>query len=430
MRRLLSRMGFGQANVAEEADLILLVTCSIREKAADKVYSELGRIRPYTEENPGLITGVAGCLAQQEKGKLFQRFPFLDLVFGPDAIKELPHMVREVWEKKKVGLRPHHLNTHFNQKKDFEFVNLIVDGEENRVRALVNIQKGCDNVCSFCVVPRVRGPEVSRPSREIIDEIKAVTDMGVKEVTLLGQNVNSYGLKDTGEVTFARLLQRIAEETTLKRLRFMTSHPQDVGEDLIEQFRDNPVLLPHFHLPVQSGSNRVLKAMRRHYSREYYLRLVESLRKARGDLCLTTDFIIGFPGEGEKDFYETIDLLNAVNFDASYSFIYSPRPGTTAARQPDTFSQDEKVRRLEILLNRQREISLIKNQRLQGVLQEVLVESHHPLEHNGMGRTGTNKIVHFTLPKGGPDEYVGQLVPVRIIKANPNSLEGEALARG
>lgn len=431
MKGLLARMGYAPSLEPEGSDLVLFVTCSIREKAVHKVYSDLGRLRPLTEVNPGMIVGVAGCVAQQEKSALHRRFPFLDLVFGPDAIRELPEMISRVTRERdpSTGLRAGEgrktkiTNTRFHPRAEFEFVNLIVDGEENRVRAFVNIQKGCDNVCAFCIVPRVRGGEVSRPAEEIIGEISSLTDLGVKEITLLGQNVNSYGLKN-GELPFAGLLERIAKETSVERLRFTSSHPKDVGVDLVEKFCDLEILCPHFHLPVQSGSDRVLKAMRRGYTRAEYVKKIEALRKARPDIAFSSDFIVGFPGEEEEDFAKTLSLMDEVGFDASFSFAYSPRPGTTALRLHDGLSEAEKKTRLSVLQERQKEISGRINRALEGTVQEVLVENGDEIGQNWFGRTGTNKLVRFGAARHGMIQC-GQKVPVKILQGNPKLLVGE-----
>lgn len=428
MKGLLSRMGYQVHEEDYNADLVILVTCSVREKAVQKVYSDLGRIRPFTESNPGMIVALAGCVAQQEKEKLFKRFPFLDLVFGPDAIAELPGMVEKVSSDKEVLGKSRVLNTKFRQRQDFEFVNLIVDSEESPIKAFVNIQKGCDHVCSYCIVPRVRGAEVSRPSDEIVSEIQQLVEMGVQEVTLLGQNVNAYGLKKSKEMSFVELLKKIDRETKLKRLRFTTSHPKDVGDDLVQLYGDMEMLCPHFHLPVQSGSNRILEAMRREYTREHYLKCIEGLKKIRPDMALGTDIIVGFPNETDEDFNQTLDLMDEVQFDSSFSFVYSRRPGTSALRLEDSVSDETKSERLEILQKKQREISALKNQALIASTQEVLVESVDEIGHNGKGRTGTNKIVHF---QGTPQQteknqsLFGKCVPVKITQANPHSLLGD-----
>ncbi|MBX7149440.1 tRNA (N6-isopentenyl adenosine(37)-C2)-methylthiotransferase MiaB [bacterium] len=426
MKGLLAKQGYDHTDNASEADMVLLVTCSIREKAVDKVYSDLGRIREMLPDNPNMVVGVSGCVAQQEKENLFKRFPFVDMVFGPDAVSELPTMLKDARDQKQKGFKSRILKTKFHHKKDFEFVNLLYDGEENRVKAYVNIQKGCDNVCAFCIVPRVRGAEVSRPSSQIIDEIKALVDLGVKDVTLLGQNVNSYGLKDTGEVTFAQLLEKIAKETNLAQLRFTTSHPKDVGDDLVEQFKNLSILAPHFHLPVQSGSDRILQAMRRQYDTKHYLTVVEKLKKVRPDIVFTTDFIVGFPGETAEDFEATINLLHTVGYDLSFSFTYSPRPGTTALRLEDNVSEEVKKERLDILLNRQRQVSGANNAKLLDTQQTMLVENYSAENKTWFGRTGTNKIVHLQ-DENPKRSLTGEFVKVKVIKANPHSLIAEAI---
>ncbi len=431
MQGLLRRAGFEKSTNPWDADLILLNSCAIREKAVHKIYSDLGRVRLIKEEHPGLILGLAGCVAQQEKENLIKRFPFLDLVFGPDAIRHLPDMVKEVRMRRGgSGERgttnyPPVVRTCFDSRKDFEFVNLLPHEEENRVKAFVTIQKGCDNVCSFCIVPRVRGPEVSRPANDIVSEIRQLVELGVKEVTLLGQNVNSYGKKGNG-ISFSQLLERIDGETGIRRLRFTSSHPQDVDDDLVEKFRTLQSLSPHFHLPVQSGSNRILSAMRRHYTREDYLKIIESLKNVLPAIALSTDFIVGYPGETEEDFSATLDLIDKVGFDSSYSFIYSPRPGTASFQLADDVPMAEKTRRLEILNNFQRQISEGKNKKLEGTVEEVLVESYSQKDKVWMGRTGTNKIVHFTgLSAFNEEKIIGEFVNIKIIKANPFSLMGE-----
>ncbi len=428
MKGLLHRLGFGATEDPLEADLILINSCSIREKAVQKIYSDLGRVRPLAENNPALIVGLAGCVAQQEKENLTKRFPFLDLVFGPDAIRHLPQMIEEVQHRRRESSTHHSLvQTRFDARQDFAFVNLLPHDSENRVKAFVNIQKGCDNVCAFCIVPRVRGPEVSRPNSDIVQEVSALVSLGVKEVTLLGQNVNSYGMKNSDEVSFATLLHRVAK-TGIQRLRYTTSHPKDVDDDLIEAHRSIPALCPHLHLPVQSGSNRILEAMRRQYTREHYLSLIERLKEARPGISFSTDIIVGFPGETEQDFKDTLDLVKQVDYDLSYTFIYSPRPGTTALRLDDGVSREEKEERLERLLELQREVARKRNQPLEGTTQEVLVEAFDDAVAQYNGRTPTNKIVHFsTQPKETFEEsgrFVGQTVSVFIDKANPFSLMG------
>jgi len=428
MGGILSRLGYGKTEDPLQADFILFVTCSIREKSVHKVYSELGKLKPYIENNPQLVVGLSGCVAQQEKGNLFKRFPYLDLVFGPDAISSLPSMLEEVRLKKGSLFPAHLMNTRLHTRKDFDFVNLVAE-DENRVRAFVNIQKGCDNVCAFCIVPYVRGREVSRPSDEILREVSMLVDMGVREVTLLGQNVNSYGIKDTDELKFSGLLEKIATQTKIERLRFTTSHPKDVGDDLIEKFASLPNLCPHFHLPVQSGSTKILEAMGRQYTRGQYLEIVSKLKKVRPGISLTTDIIVGFPGETEDDFKQTLSLVEEAGFDLSYSFVYSPRPYTSAIKLGDDISTEEKNRRLNLLLEKQRQVSRENNIRFLGTRQEVLVETWDVLGQAWMGRTPTNKIVHFktndlSLIKNA-DHLIGNLRQVVINHTNPHSLLGE-----
>lgn len=432
MKGLLSRIGYKSTEDPFSADFIMLVTCSIREKAVDKVYSELGRIRPFIEENPNLIVGVSGCVAQQEKQNLIKRFPFVDMVFGPDAISELPQMVEKIQSHKQQGIPTHLLNTKFHSRQNFEFVNLLYEGEENRVKAYVNIQKGCDNVCSFCIVPYVRGAEVSRPSAAIIREVQALEEMGVKDVTLLGQNVNSYGLKNSQELSFAELLEAIAKNTNIPRIRFTTSHPKDVGDDLIDKFKNISQLAPHFHLPVQSGSDRILNAMKRQYTVGDYLTIIRKLQKVRPELVFTTDVIVGFPGETEDDFTETLKLLDEVQFDMTYSFIYSPRPKTKAAQLVDNVEVKTKKERLNVLIERQRKISAQKNLSYLGSAQEVLVENFDGVSNNWTGRTPTNKVVHFKVEsvvsgesETGRKDLTGTMVPIKITKTHPHSLLGE-----
>jgi tRNA-2-methylthio-N6-dimethylallyladenosine synthase len=422
MQSLLKGQGYETAFDPFEADMILINTCSIREKAVHKIYSELGRIRPLKEDKPNLIVGIAGCVAEQEKQKLSQRFPFLDLVFGPDHIRHLPQMLSDVEKNRHEDMTAKTLvNTGFDLRKDFEFVNVLPEAAEHPVKAFVNIQKGCDNVCSFCIVPFVRGREVSRPHQEIIDEVKALVERGVKEVTLLGQNVNSYGLKSTGGVTFAKLLELIAKETSVPRLRFTTSHPKDVGDDLIEQYRDNPSLVPHFHLPVQSGNNRVLKLMKRQYTREHYMDIVHKLYKTVPDIRFATDLIVGFPGETEEEFEDTMSLVREVGYDSSFSFVYSPRPYTKAANLEDDVPYDQKLERLQRLQELTRVQAKEANSKEVGLVREVLVEECDPEnEWTYKGRTPTNKIVHFS--EG--EFQLGDLANVEITKANAFCLYG------
>jgi len=424
MKGLLGGMGYSSTDLPAEADLILINSCSIREKAVHKIYSDLGRVRDILEVNPDIIVGLTGCVAQQEKENLAKRFPFLDLVLGPDAIRHLPTLLTQAQKNREEGGKAATIvQTKFDSRQDFEFINLLPNESESHIKAFVNIQKGCDNVCAFCIVPRVRGAEVSRPADDIVLEVKKLVELGVKEVTLLGQNVNSYGKKG-GNTTFAQLLRRVVAETGVKRLRFTSSHPQDVGDDLIECYRDLKELCPHFHLPVQSGSNLVLEKMRRYYTREDYLSLIQKLKAARPDITFSTDIIIGFPGETHSDFEDSLRLMKEVGFHLSYSFIYSPRPGTSAEKYDDVTPLAEKVKRLEIQQDLQTEISRSLNEKCLGETVEVLVESWDDTNLRYAGRTGTNKVVHFA---SGRDEMIGRFVTVKITKAQPYSLIGELI---
>jgi tRNA-2-methylthio-N6-dimethylallyladenosine synthase len=422
MFSLLKSLNYSVCDDPLDADFILLNTCSIREKAVHKVYSDLGRLRPIKENRPDLIVGVAGCVAEQEKEKISRRFPFLDMVFGPDHIRHLPQMLAGVEKMRAQEQHQTLVETGFDLRKDFKFLNVLPVGDETPIKAFVNIQKGCDNICSFCIVPFVRGREVSRPYPEIIEEIQQLVEQGVKEVTLLGQNVNSYGLKTTGGVSFAQLLELIAKQTKLKRLRFTTSHPKDVKDDLIEQFVNNPILVPHFHLPVQSGSTRVLEVMRRQYSRAEYLDIIFKLKNKVPGIRFSSDIIVGFPTETDAEFRETLSLMAEVRYDQIFSFVYSPRPYTSAVHLKDDVPVIVKQQRLQELQKLDKKISMEQNLSEVGTAQEVLIEEKD--EENNFypykGRTISNKVVHF---REG-DYQPGDFVPVNIIQANPYSLYG------
>lgn len=430
MKGLLSSAGYTTTIDQHEADFILLNTCSIREKAVHKLYSDLGRIRPLTEDHPRLIVGVSGCVAEQEKKNITNRFPFVNLVFGPDHIRHLPEMIKEAEDQRVQKIDADQvessiIRTGFDKRQDFQFVNVLPEAEENPVKAFVNIQKGCDNICSFCIVPFVRGREVSRPHEQIIDEIQELVDRGVKEVMLLGQNVNSYGLKTTGGVTFAGLLEEIAAKTKLKRLRFTTSHPKDVHEDLIDQYANNPILVPHFHLPVQSGNDRILDLMKRQYTREKFMWIVNQLKKRVPDIRFSSDIIVGFPTETEAEFADTLSLMEEVRFDQVFSFVYSTRPYTKAAKMEDDIAKSIKDERLQRLFALNKKISFEINESEVGQVFEVLVEDYNEdtgHEYACMGRSPQNKIIHFA-GKAQP----GELVDVKVTKANPYSLYGEAV---
>jgi len=401
---------------ADNADLILINTCSIREKAENKVYSLVGRFKKFKKQKPGLIIGIAGCVAQQEGDRLLKRLPFIDLVVGPHGIYGLPDMLRDI-EK---GTGP---VLYTELKHDFSTPLISAPlPEPNPVQAFVTIMQGCDNFCAFCVVPYVRGREVSRPPDDILAEIRQILDEGVKEVTLLGQNVNSYGKKLNDDFSFPGLLRMVSETPGLERLRFTTSNPKDLCIDLMKCFRDLDALCEHLHLPVQSGSTTTLKRMNRHYTRDGYLATVDKLKSFCPDITLTTDLIVGFPGETDRDFEDTISLLKTVEFDQIFAFKYSPRPLTRAARFDDHIPEEIKAERLEAVFELQKEIGLRCYKSMEGRKEEILVEDtskKNPKELRG--RTRGNHVVNFP----GPKELVGKFVTVKITKACYHSLRGE-----
>ncbi|MEZ4319505.1 MAG: tRNA (N6-isopentenyl adenosine(37)-C2)-methylthiotransferase MiaB [Myxococcota bacterium] len=418
MRAQLVADGFVETSEPEEADVILLNTCSIREKAVDKMRSALGDYRAMKRNGKQVTIGIAGCVAQQEGQRLLDQYRELDLVFGPDGV---PH-VRELVSRAIQNRQPV-LDTDFLDLENYPFVSDI-DPADHGVGAFVTIQKGCDNKCTFCIVPSTRGVEISRPHTEILDEVRAFVDRGVQEITLIGQNVNSYGLKRTGELTFAQLLRAVAAVPGVRRIRYTTSHPRDMGDDVIEAHRDLEVLAPMLHLPVQSGSNAVLRRMKRFYKREHYLEIVRKLREARPDLLLTTDIIVGFPGETDEDFELTMSLLEEVGFVGSYSFKFSARPGTPALRLKDPVDPEVAQARLLRWQNRQRALSLQWMKSLEGTVQNVLVEG--PSRHDEgvvCGRTGTSAMINFP----GDTALVGQWVDVRVTRGFTHSARGERI---
>ncbi len=414
MRSLLRREGYEPVDDPEQADLVLINTCSVREKPEQKLHSLLGELRPLRER--GVRIGIAGCMAQHAGEALFRRYRReVDLVFGPDQVPRVAELVRRAETRRVLA----------NQFVDDEaYVFTAPDPlQASPVTAFVTIQKGCDNKCTFCIVPATRGPELSRPHEDVLAEVREAVARGAREITLLGQNVNSYGLKRTGGVTFARLLHLVAEVPGVERIRFTTSHPRDVTAELIDAYRRLPQLCSHLHLPVQSGSDRILRRMKRFYTRDHVLRLVDALRQARPDLALTTDVIVGFPGETDRDFEDTMDLLERVRFQSSFSFRYSPRPGTAALRLKDPPVPAEVAsERLQRFQARQREITLQAHRAMEGQVHEVLVEGPSRLDPAVQaGRTSTFVTVNFP----GASDLVGRIVPVRILRGFANSLRGE-----
>ena len=412
-----------------KADLILLNSCTVREKAEMKMMSRLGRFAPLKDHNPDLVIGVAGCVAQQEGAALLKKVPYLDLVFGPDSIQRLPALLRSVRDE---GERA--VDTTMHKKLlGYDFIK----GEpqfDGKPSAMVTVMKGCNKTCSYCIVPRVRGRELSKPANEVVDEVRRFVAHGVKEVMLLGQNVNSYGQDQGDGVLFPQLLDRVDAVEGLERMRFTTSHPWDCTDELVARFDGRlPTLCEYFHLPIQSGSDRILEQMRRGYTAESYLERAERIREACPELHLTTDIIVGFPGETEADFQKTLDLMEAVRFDSLFGFKYSPRKGTAAAKLADDVPEHEKARRLSAVFERanaHREERLAK---YQDHVVEVLVEgpSRSALKPGAppqmTGRTRTNVVVNFPVAERGFGawRWVGELAQVRVTRVLAHSLYGQ-----
>jgi tRNA-2-methylthio-N6-dimethylallyladenosine synthase len=418
MLRLLEGEGYRGTDRAEDADVILINTCSVREKPEQKVRSLLGRFRPIKEKGDGVVLGVTGCFAQQAGGDLLRQFPYLDLVMGPDAIPRLPALLLDVQLHKARTLATEQLD-----RQDYPFTNDLVLRDGRTVTAFVTIQKGCDNLCSFCIVPFTRGREVSRSADEVVAEVQRLTDRGVREVTLLGQNVNSYGVKKTAEPPFHELLARVAGVAGIERVRFTTSNPWDLAPGLVELFASEPKLCSYFHLPVQSGSDSELKRMRRRHTRAEYIELVGRLRAARPDLAFSTDIIAGFPGQTEAEHQETLSLLEEVQYDFIYSFKYSRRPHTPAMRLEDDVETPVKKRRLADVQGMQKLITRDRMLAWEGRTAQVLVEGPSKRDSSWMsGRISQNWIVNFE----APERLVGSTVEVAIEAAFSNSFQGRA----
>ncbi len=415
IRQLLAARNYRLVQDPSEADLILLNTCSVRAKPEQKVYSALGRFRALKKKKPELIIGLAGCLAQQEGEKFLHRFPYLGFVLGTKEFGRINEVLDDLEVFGKRGLA-----TSLEGRID-PYASLLFSPPPSKVTAFVSIMQGCDNFCSFCIVPFVRGREVSRPSREILEEVRSLAAQGVREVTLLGQNVNSYGNKTSGEMSFSELLETVQEIQGIERIRFTTSHPKDLSRDLIRSFGRLSKLCEHIHLPLQSGSNRILKRMNRGYSREEYLERVNELRQACPEISITTDMIVGFPGEKEADFQSTLDMVEQVQCDDLFSFKYSDRPYTRAADFPDKVPEEVSRQRLMELQALQRKITFKRNRIWEGREVEVLVEGRSKVSvEENMGRTRTNHIVNFP---GEPD-LIGSLVWLKIEKVFAHSLRG------
>ncbi len=394
------------------ADLILLNTCSIREKPQEKVFSQLGRWKEYKKINPNLVIGVGGCVASQEGTNIIRRAPYVDLVFGPQTLHRLPAMYDQV-----INSRDPVVDISFPKVEKFTILPKTPDIKPS---AFVSIMEGCSKFCSFCVVPYTRGLEVSRPPEGILDEIQDLADRGVKEVNLLGQNVNAYRAKDSSgrKLKLADLIEQVADIKAVERIRFTTSHPLQFTDDLITIF-ENPKLANYLHLPVQSGSNKILKLMERKHKVDLYIERINKLRKLRPDISISSDFIVGFPGETDHDFQETLDLIDVIGFDQSFSFIFSPRPNTPAANMEDNISYKVKLNRLDQLQSKINNNARQISQNMVGSDQIVLVEKKSKKAKTQLaGRTENNRWVNFD----GDESLIGQLIELRITEALPNSL--------
>ncbi len=403
----------------EQADVLLINTCSVREKAQEKVFSQLGQWREWKKQRPDLVIGVGGCVASQEGESIRRRVPYVDLVYGPRTLHRVPSMLAKAAHQRRPVI-----DISFPEIEKFDRLPVPqADGPS----AFVSIMEGCSKYCSFCIVPYTRGDEFSRPFDDVIAEVASLADQGVREVVFLGQNVNAYrGLMDDGaEASLALLIRYAAAIEGVDRIRFTTSHPADVSEDLIEVFREVPELAAHLHLPVQSGSDRILQLMKRGYSAEDYRHKISRLRDARSDLTLSSDFIVGFPGEMERDFDDTLQLVEDVQFDQSFSFIFSPRPGTPAAELPDPVPAHVKKERLALLQARLSAQGAAISQNMVGTAQIVLVERQAKKDAGELaGRTENNRVVNFP----GPQHLIGCFVEVIITAAFPNSLRGQIAA--
>jgi tRNA-2-methylthio-N6-dimethylallyladenosine synthase len=399
-----------------DADLLFLNTCSIREKPQENVYSALGVWRELKEKKPHVIIGVGGCVASQEGENILKRAPFVDIIFGPQTLHRLPEMIAEAKAKHKAVV-----DISFPEIEKFD---RMPEPKADGPSAFVSIMEGCSKYCSFCVVPYTRGTEISRPLDDVLAEIVSLADQGVKEVNLLGQNVNDYRgqMHDGGTADLASLLYYVAEIDGIERIRYTTSHPLAFSDALIQAYADIPKLANHLHLPVQSGSDRILNLMKRGYTAAEYLTKIEKLKKVRPQLSLSSDFIIGFPGESDQDFQATMDLIHAVGFDHSFSFIYSKRPGTPAALLTDTVPMELKKQRLAILQARILQNTTSISQAMVGTIEPVLVHTHARRDATELaGRTENNRVINFA----GDHQLIGQIVPVKVTSHRVTTLRGE-----
>lgn len=417
MKMLLQNQGHLSVSEPKKADIILFNTCTVREKSHHKAISEVGRALKWKSRRPELIVGITGCVAQEERSNLFNIFPDLDIILGPDQLSKLPGIINDALNARNGGSRGSFSATELiNDYESYNFVAVSSFKEGGPSRS-ITIMKGCNNFCTFCIVPYVRGREVSRSPEEIIAEIKGLTKVGVREIMLLGQNVNSY----TG--SFPKLIKRIAEETDILRIRYTSPHPKDISDELIEEHKNNEKLCEHIHLPVQAGSSNVLKRMNRRYTREQFIDLTAKIRSEVSNITISTDMIVGFPGETEEEFGDTLKLMEEIKFDGMFAFKYSERSGTKAAEKyKDDIPERVKLARLSQVLELNEIIVLQKNEKYVGTRQEILVEGQSRKGNNQLtGRTRTNRIVNF---ESCDKKLIGKICDIKIISAGPNSLKG------
>ncbi|VVE67439.1 (dimethylallyl)adenosine tRNA methylthiotransferase [Pandoraea captiosa] len=412
--------GLEKTDTPEDADVILFNTCSVREKAQEKVFSDLGRMRALKEIKPDLVIGVGGCVASQEGAAIVQRAPYVDVVFGPQTLHRLPQMLeaRRATGRSQVDIS-------FPEIEKFDH---LPPAKVEGATAFVSIMEGCSKYCSYCVVPYTRGDEVSRPFEDVLTEIAGLAEQGVREITLLGQNVNAYrGLMADGEIAdFALLIEYVAEVPGIERIRYTTSHPKEFTQRLIDTYAKVPKLVSHLHLPVQHGADRVLSAMKRGYTVLEYKSIIRRLRQVRPDMSMSSDFIVGFPGETEEDFDKLMAMIHEIGYDTSFSFIYSPRPGTPAANLPDDTPREVKLRRLQHLQAVIEENAARISQSMVGSRQRILVEGVSRKDPNELqGRTENNRVVNFPAPEAQRAGLIGQMTDVVITFAYPHSLRGE-----
>ena len=415
MDLLQEKEDFELAESEEEADLLILNTCSIREKAQEKVFHQIGRWRKIKDDKPDLKIAIGGCVASQEGKEIIKRAPAVDIVFGPQTLHRLPELY-----KKKEETNVNQIDISFPKLEKFNHLPLAGKGEPS---AFVSIAEGCNKYCSFCVVPKTRGHEVSRTVEDILNEVSILADKGTREINFLGQNVNNFKGSYKGiKSSLAELIELASKIENIERIRYTTSHPHEFKDDLVEVYDRVPELVSHVHLPVQSGSDKILKLMRRRYDSEKYLSLIDRIRTIRPDMSFSSDFIVGFPGETKDDFQETINMINAVKFDESYSFIYSPRPNTTAAEMPDDVPLEEKKDRLDILQSRLNQLSFGFSRKKVGTIQSCLIYGQSRRDPGQLqGRTICNRIVNF---KSNNMDLVGNFVNIQIQEALTNSLRG------